>query len=97
MADDRIYLVTYDIADAKRLRKIHKLLRGYGEWLQYSIFQCQLSPMDRAELMAELDLLIHHNRDHVLLFDLGQVHSVKLKISSLGKPYLPPDNNAIII
>lgn len=97
MSTERIYLVTYDISDAKRLRNIHKLMRGYGEWLQYSIFQCQLNDIAHAELIADLDLLINHNMDHVLLFDLGKTHTVKPKITSLGKPYLTPDKSPIII
>lgn len=97
MSGERLYLVTYDIADAKRLRAIHKLMRGYGEWLQYSIFQCRLEAVARAELIADLDLLIHHDQDHVLLFDLGQAQAVTPKITSLGKTYLPPEENPVII
>jgi len=93
---ERIFLVTYDICDAKRLRNVHKLMRGYGEWLQYSIFQCRLSDIARAELIADLELIIHHNMDHVLIFDLGQAQTVPLKITSLGKPYMPPDDQAMI-
>lgn len=96
MADPRLYLVTYDIADAKRLRRVHKLMRGYGEWLQYSIFQCQLSARDYAELVSDLEQLLNHGEDHILLFDLGKPQLIKLKITSLGKPYLPPDNSPMI-
>lgn len=96
MHGQRVYLVTYDIADAKRLRQVHKLMRGYGEWLQYSIFQCRLDARDRAELVADLETLISHNQDHVLLFDLGQPQSVEMNITSLGKPYLPPDTSPMI-
>ncbi len=37
------YLVTYDIADEKRLRKVFKIMRGYGDHLQYSVFECQFT------------------------------------------------------
>ncbi|HZT68334.1 MAG TPA: CRISPR-associated endonuclease Cas2, partial [Terriglobia bacterium] len=30
------YLVCYDISDDKRLRKVHKVMRGFGDHLQYS-------------------------------------------------------------
>ena len=30
------YLVCYDIADEKRLRKVFQTMRGYGDHLQFS-------------------------------------------------------------
>lgn len=93
----RLFLVTYDICNQRRLRHVHKLMRGYGEWIQYSIFQCQLTPKDRAELIADLELLIHHKEDHVLLFDLGCASNIKPKVTSLGKTYTPPNDDATII
>ena len=37
------YLVCYDIADDKRLRKVFKLMRGFGDHLQFSVFECQFT------------------------------------------------------
>ena len=64
-------LVCYDICDARRLRLVFKTMRGWGEHLQYSVFRCELSPRQRAELIAEVDEIIDHNQDQVLLVDLG--------------------------
>ena len=44
------YLVSYDISDDKRLRQVFKIMRGYGDHLQYSVFECQLTPMDLVKL-----------------------------------------------
>ena len=46
----RLYLVAYDICDPKRLRKVFKTMRGFGEHLQFSVFQCDLTPMARVDL-----------------------------------------------
>jgi len=35
------YLVCYDISDEKRLRKVFKVV-GYGDHLQFLVFECQL-------------------------------------------------------
>jgi CRISPR-associated protein Cas2 len=48
------YVVAYDIPDDKRRRKIHKLLLGYGEWTQYSVFECFLTRKDFVLLQAKL-------------------------------------------
>ena len=46
------YLVCYDIREDKRLRKVFQLMRGYGDHLQYSIFECQLTATDLVRLRA---------------------------------------------
>ncbi len=50
----RWYLITYDIRDPKRWRKVYGLLKGYGEWLQLSVFRCSLTDRDREKLRWEL-------------------------------------------
>jgi CRISPR-associated protein Cas2 len=49
-----LYVVTYDISDKKRLRKVFRLMRGYGDHLQLSVFRCELSGVERFELLVSL-------------------------------------------
>ena len=44
------YLVCYDISNDKRLRQVFKTMRGYGDHLQYSVFECQLTSTDLISL-----------------------------------------------
>jgi CRISPR-associated protein Cas2 len=67
----RNYLVCYDIRDPKRLRKVHRLMKAYGEGWQYSVFYCTLRAIDRVRLENGLRELIHFKEDQVLLVDLG--------------------------
>jgi CRISPR-associated protein Cas2 len=55
------YLVCYDICDEKRLRKVFQAMRGYGDHLQFSVFECQLTAMDLARCRAELGAIIQHH------------------------------------
>ena len=52
------YLVSYDICDPKRLRKVARSLEGFGVRLQYSVFECPLDemrlPLDKALLCLQL-------------------------------------------
>jgi len=50
----RCYLVCYDIRDPKRLRKVHRLMKAYGEPWQYSVFYCTLKAIDRVRLETAL-------------------------------------------
>jgi len=97
MPEEHLYIVTYDISDQKRWRKVFKLLKGYGHWLQLSIFQCRLTAKRQADMAARIEDLIKTTEDHVLILDLGQADKVKPSIQSLGKNYKMPTREAIII
>lgn len=85
--DEHLYIVTYDIGDPKRWRRVFNLMNGYGEWLQLSVFQCRLSRRRHADLLATLDELIHHDHDHVLMLDVGLADNVSPRVVSLGKAF----------
>ncbi len=53
----RSYLITYDIRDDKRLRKVHRTMKNFGDHLQYSVFECQLSDSEFLECQAELSAI----------------------------------------
>jgi CRISPR-associated protein Cas2 len=95
--DEHLYVVTYDIGDAKRWRAVFELMNGYGEWLQLSVFQCRLGPRRHAEMVATLDHIIHDNQDHVLILDLGPVEDVRPGVISLGKASFEPVRREAVI
>ena len=37
------YVVVYDIPNDKRRKKVSDLLEGYGQRVQYSVFECTLT------------------------------------------------------
>lgn len=96
-SDEHLYVVTYDVGDPKRWRRVFKLMNGYGEWLQLSVFQCRLSRQRHAELVATLDEIIHHKDDHVILVDLGLAENVDPKVVSLGKVFAPIEREPVIV
>lgn len=96
--DERLYLVAYDIGEPRRWRAVFKLMHGYGEWAQLSVFQCRLSPRRHAEMIATLDQIIHHADDHVLVIDIGLAERVDPKVVSLGKrSFEPVAREAVIV
>ncbi len=95
--DEHLYIVAYDIADPKRWRRVFRLMHGYGEWLQLSIFQCRLSRRRHAELLALLDGIIHHEHDHVITLDIGVAEAVRPRVVSLGKDFKPVQREPVIV
>ena len=97
MSDERTYIVTYDIADSRRWRRVFKTMNGFGEWLQLSVFQCRLSRRRRAELEARLREIVKAGEDHVLLIDIGPAERTKLVIESIGKTFSGIERHAVVV
>lgn len=93
---EHLYVISYDIADDKRWRQVFRIMKGHGEWLQYSVFQCRLDRQRYVQIQVELNEAIHHREDHVLIFDLGPVGSVSPHVTSLGKSFEPMKREAMI-
>ena len=84
---EHLFIVSYDVCDPKRWRRVYKTMRGYGEWIQLSVFQCRMSKTRKLQLEAALAEIVNQNEDHVLLLDLGPAEAVKPHIHSIGKPF----------
>lgn len=82
------YIVSYDIAHPKRLRRVAKICESYGSRIQYSVFECPLDDLRFQQLNAELHEVIHHEDDQILYISLGPERSANpMRIESLGQPY----------
>ena len=86
---EHLFIVSYDVSEPKRWRRVYKTMRGYGEWIQLSVFQCRMSKTRRVQLEAVLGEIVNHTEDHILLLDLGPAEAVKPRIRSIGKPFEP--------
>lgn len=54
--------ISYDIPEDKRRTKIHKILKSYGQWMQYSVFECNLTETQYAKLRSRLNKLNERHR-----------------------------------
>lgn len=66
------YLVAYDIRDPKRLRKVHKVMKGHGDAMQYSVFICDLTAAERAVMVDRLATCMDPSRDRVAIIKVGE-------------------------
>jgi len=92
------YLVCYDISDDKRLRRVFQKMRNYGDHLQFSVFECQLTAMDLARCRSELAEIINHQEDQVLFVNLGPAEGRGDRvITALGRPYTAVDAPCVVV
>jgi len=82
----RLFIVAYDISDPKRLRKVFRTLKGYGQHLQYSVFRCDITTSQRLQLEARLRQTIDHDEDQVMFVDLGPSEGRSHSIAYVGRP-----------
>lgn len=92
------FVISYDISDPKRLRKVYRLMRGWGDHIQLSVFRCELNPRELVSLRSRLALLIHNDEDQVLFVDVGPVEGRgTTSIRAIGKAYTSPERRAIVV
>jgi CRISPR-associated protein Cas2 len=92
------YIVSYDVADDKRLRRAFKVCRNFGDHLQFSVFECDLSPAEKIELETELGKIINHDEDQVLFISLGPAEGRGDRvITALGLPYTKLDAPCYVV
>jgi len=61
-------VISYDIQDDQRRTRIHKALKSYGLWVQYSVFECELEKKDYLRLRDRLDCLLDKNAGDSIRF-----------------------------
>jgi len=90
------YLLSYDISDSKRWRKVFRIARDFGEHIQFSVFLCELSEKDKIVLEEKLKDVISHNEDRVLLVRLRSEEKIEEAITSLGQKMEILDKDLLI-
>ncbi len=92
------YLVSYDISDQKRWRKVFKTMRGFGDSVQYSVFLCTLSKEECLVLQSRLMDVIDLQDDRVMIVNIGVAASdIDKNVKFLGKKVVVSEQEAIII
>jgi CRISPR-associated protein Cas2 len=90
-----IFLVTYDICEPKRLRKVAKVCEDFGLRRQYSVFFCRLAAVDLVRLKSRLYDVVNLDRDQVLFIPLCACCASA--IEAVGKPIEPHDARDVVI
>lgn len=93
------YVVAYDVADPKRLKKVYRKMCGFGEWMQYSVFRCSLSDVELTLMKDAIGGMINHAEDRVMIVDIGPVDGrAERAFEFLGEARIPEvEHGAVIV
>jgi CRISPR-associated protein Cas2 len=80
----RLYLVAYDISNARRWRRVQKIVKAICRRGQLSVFVCRATPARIARLEAELARVLHSRDDRLMVLDLGPAHSSASKLKAMN-------------
>lgn len=75
------------------------MAREHGDPLQYSVFVCDLSRMERTKMVDALKVAIDQSVDSIVLFDLGPLdHSEKARmVERLGPNAKLPEGGPTVV
>lgn len=77
------HLLSYDISNDKRRKKVAKLLKNYGQRVQYSVFESNLDGDKLDEAKMKLEEIIDVDNDNIRIYSLCS--TCKDKFIELGK------------
>lgn len=90
------YLIVYDIPENRRRQKVHSLLTGYGQWVQYSTFECVLSVQQFAELKRRLAPYLKLDQDSVRFYPVSSHTFGRVEAWGVGPPINPGPQSTIV-
>jgi CRISPR-associated protein Cas2 len=93
MNETTLYLIAYDIPDDKRRTRLHKTLCGYGQWTQYSFFECFLTDKELIALRHRLHHILQESQDNVRIYHLCR--ACQAKTETIGS--LPPAEDKVYL
>ena len=93
-------LVTYDVdttekAGQRRLRRVAKACLDYGQRVQNSVFECELTEVQLCMLKERIKEIIDHSLDSIRFYHLNRSENRRVEVMGVETAF--DVNDAIII
>jgi len=89
------FLISYDIPVDKRRNKIAKTLLDYGDRVQYSVFECNLTHTQVLKLVKELKAIVNEGEDSLRIYRFCA--DCKQLVQAIGQAKPPVDDPEVYI
>lgn len=87
-----LVLITYDVnteskTGKKRLNKVAKICVDYGQRVQNSVFECDISPAQLIKIKNQLEKVIDPEKDSIRFYLLGKNWERKIETIGINNTY----------
>jgi CRISPR-associated protein Cas2 len=82
-----LYVISYDITEDTRRRRVFEALKDYGRRVHFSVFECNLEAGALAELEARLGKEMELESDSCRIYRLCEGGAGEARIVGLGDRY----------
>ena len=86
MERTQLWIVAYDSPSDQRRRKLSQLLQGYGQRLQWSVFECRLREDQFHALRWQLERRIDSGQDRVCFWPVAGQQVASIVVMGLSPP-----------
>ena len=80
------YVVAYDIPNDRRRTKVHKILKGFGTWTEFSLFECFLTKKEYIQMKNKLEKLLNDQEDRVRIYMICDTCLAKIETVGIAEP-----------
>jgi CRISPR-associated protein Cas2 len=80
-------VVAYDIRDDRRRDRVAKILEGFGQRVQYSVFECRLDRVQYLRLRTRLEEVIDREEDVVSFYFLCEADVRRIERMGSRPPF----------
>lgn len=72
-------VVSYDVKDDRHRGKIFKILKNFGQWVQFSVFECDITKADYLRMRDRLEKQIKEEGDSIRFYLLCETDAEKIE------------------
>lgn len=88
-------VVSYDVVDDNKRRRLAKVLLNYGKRVQKSVFECRLDEKNLLDMKEKLEKIIDMEEDSIRYYFLCKKCIDSIRISGWGT--ITDDEDVIIV
>ena len=81
---NQLYIICFDVAHKKRLRRVAIQMENFGQRVQYSVFECYLDAKKLEQLKQRLEKIINPEEDHIRYYGICNKDKGKILLDGTG-------------
>ena len=89
-------VASYDISNPKRLTKVARAMKNYGERVLKSVFECNLDEKKFQEMKLRIDEIIEPIEDSVRYYILCEKCIKEVDYSGKGEPFQEDEEYVVV-